>query len=336
MPGLISAKDSLHRSLKRPISNIYSMSNLVSFERFVDSSIEKLCAQLEKLYAESAHPQQCDLSFWLQAFVFDTLGELTFSQPYGFVEQGKDIERIMGDIWSHFEKVSLIGQMPWIDTFLRINPLLSKLRLQPMSPIAKFSLARIQERKMRGEQGVSEVNDRDLLSRFLAAQAQNPGTPPFAIFAWIAGNITAGSDTTATVLRSLIYYLLKNSVTLQTLLSEITAARRAGLLSNPPMWKETQNLRYLNACVMEAQRVHAPVGLHLERVVPKEGATLCGKHIRGGTVVGINAWVVHRDTRTFGDDVDAWRPERWIDCIEEQRARMDKAIFTVSIAPIFK
>lgn len=268
--------------------------------------------------------------------MFDTLGELTFSQPYGFVEQGKDIERIMGDIWSHFEKVSLIGQMPWIDTFLRINPLLSKLRLQPMSPIAKFSLARIQERKMRGEQGVSEVNDRDLLSRFLAAQAQNPGTPPFAIFAWIAGNITAGSDTTATVLRSLIYYLLKNSVTLQTLLSEITAARRAGLLLNPPMWKETQNLRYLNACVMEAQRVHAPVGLHLERVVPKEGATLCGKHIRGGTVVGINAWVVHRDTRTFGDDVDAWRPERWIDCIEEQRARMDKAIFTVSIAPIFK
>ncbi|KAJ8058504.1 hypothetical protein OCU04_012690 [Sclerotinia nivalis] len=329
MPGLISAKDNnLHRSLKRPISNIYSMSNLVSFERFVDSSIERLCSQLEKSYAEGAHSQHCDLSFWLQAFVFDTLGELTFSQPYGFVEQGKDIEGIMGDIWSHFERVSLVGQMPWIDTFLRINPLLSKLRPKPVSPIAKFSMARIQERKMRGEQGASAVNDRDLLSRFIAAQAQNPGTPPFALFSWIAGNITAGSDTTATVLRSLFYYLLKNPATLEILMSEIAMARKAGLLSNPPTWKETQDLRYLDACVMEAQRLHPPVGLHLERVVPQEGATLCGKYIQAGTVVGINAWVVHRDTGTFGEDVDVWRPERWVDCTEEQRARMDKAIFT--------
>ena len=331
MPGLISAKDSnLHRSLKRPISNIYSMSNLVSFEKFVDSSIERLCHQLDTSYAENTHSKQCDLSFWLQAFVFDTLGDLTFSQPYGFVEQGTDIESIMGDIWSHFKRVSLVGQMPWIDTFLRINPLLSKLRPQPISPIAKFSMARIQERKSRGEQSVGEVNDRDLLSRFLIAQAQDPKTPPFALFSWIAGNITAGSDTTATVLRSLFYYLLKNPATLRTLMSEITAARRAGLLSNPPTWKETQDLRYLNACVMEAQRIHAPVGLHLERVVPKEGATLCGKYVQAGTVVGINAWVVHRDTRTFGDDVDIWRPERWIDCTETQRARMDRAIFTVS------
>ncbi|KAI9645309.1 hypothetical protein NHQ30_006045 [Ciborinia camelliae] len=252
----------------------------------------------------------------------------TFSKPYGFVEKGKDIEGIMGDIWSHFERVSLIGQMPWIDTFLRINPLLSKLRPQPVSPIAKFSMARIQERKIRGEQGTSEVNDRDLLSRFLEAQAQNPGTPPFSLFSWIAGNITAGSDTTATILRSFFYYLLKNPATLQTLMSEITAARRAGRLSNPPTWKETQDLRYLNACVMEAQRIHAPIGLHLERVVPKEGATLCGKYIKAGTVVGIDAWVVHRDPGTFGDDADKWRPERWIDCTEEQRARMDRAIFT--------
>ncbi|ESZ89640.1 cytochrome P450, putative (Eurofung) [Sclerotinia borealis F-4128] len=112
---------------------------------------------------------------------------------------------------------------------------------------------------MRGEESASTINDRDLLSRFLAAQVQNPGTPPFALFSWIAGNIIAGSGTTAIVLRSLFYYLLKNPATLQNLISEFAAARRAGLLSNFPTWKETQDLRYLNACVIEAQRIHAPI-----------------------------------------------------------------------------
>lgn len=28
--------------------------------------------------------------------------------------------------------------------------------------------------------------------------------------------------------------------------------------------------------------------------------------------MGVNAWVVHRDASIFGDDVEAFRPERWL------------------------
>lgn len=31
------------------------------------------------------------------------------------------------------------------------------------------------------------------------------------------------------------------------------------------------------------------------------------------TVVGMNAWVVHRDATIFREDVDQFRPERWLD-----------------------
>lgn len=327
MPGLISSHGELHRSLKRPVSNIYSMSNLVSFESFVDSTIVLFCDVLEKRYLGKT--ESFDFSFWLQAFVFDTLGELTFSKRYGFIEEGKDVKNIMADIWAHFERVSLVGQIPWIDTVLRINPLLSKYRPKPISPIAKFAVASIQERKSREEKYESQVNSRDLLSRFLVAQTQS-GAPPFATMTWISGNITAGSDTTAIVLRSIFYYLLKNPSTLQTLKNEIATAGRSGLLSEPPTWQETQNLRYLDACTKEALRIHPPVGMHLERVVPKKGSVICGEYLAAGTKVGINAWVVHRDVDIFGEDADEWRPERWIDCTDEQRLKMDKAMFAVS------
>lgn len=30
------------------------------------------------------------------------------------------------------------------------------------------------------------------------------------------------------------------------------------------------------------------------------------------TVVGVNPWVVHQNTEVFGDDADAFRPDRWL------------------------
>jgi cytochrome P450 len=30
------------------------------------------------------------------------------------------------------------------------------------------------------------------------------------------------------------------------------------------------------------------------------------------TVVGMNPWVVHRNQKVFGEDVDEFKPERWL------------------------
>lgn len=31
------------------------------------------------------------------------------------------------------------------------------------------------------------------------------------------------------------------------------------------------------------------------------------------TTIGVNPWVVHRDTHVFGEDVEQFRPERWLE-----------------------
>ena len=90
-----------------------------------------------------------------------------------------------------------------------------------------------------------------------------------------------------------------------------------------------------SAVVWEAIRIHPPVGLILERHVPKGGVDILGVHLPEDTVVGTNAWVLHRDKEIFGEDVEAFRPERWIEFPADQVRDMRKNIFTVNFPPCF-
>ena len=147
---------------------------------------------------------------------------------------------------------------------------------------------------------------------------------------WIATNIGAGSGPSATILRATLYNLLKHPQSLQKLVAELQTAAKAGKLSKLATWKECQNLPYLDACVKEAERIHPAIGLPLERIVPAEGAMICGQHFKAGTVVGISAWVVHRDKEVFGQDAAEWRPERWL-CDRATRNKMEETLFTVCL-----
>ena len=82
MCGMFNTPDKdLHRSLKTPITDIYSMSNLVTFEPYVNSTIEVFSSQLEQRY--TGEGTICDLGVWLQRFAFDVIGEVTFSRRLG-------------------------------------------------------------------------------------------------------------------------------------------------------------------------------------------------------------------------------------------------------------
>ena len=88
-------------------------------------------------------------------------------------------------------------------------------------------------------------------------------------------------------------------------------------------WVEGMKMRYVQACIKEALRIHPPLGQMLLRNVPEGGTTICGRDIASGTVVGCNAWTVHRDKSFYGEDADCYRPERWIDSSPEHIQKME-------------
>lgn len=157
----------------------------------------------------------------------------------------------------------------------------------------------------------------DLLSKFIQAKSDHPEFMTDSLVTTMAVSMAfAGSETTAISLSTIFYYLLKTPQCMQKVLSELDMKARNGYFKDNKFgmvtYTESQGLTYLDACVKEAFRLHPAAGLPLERVVPQQGAEIAGEFIKGGTIVGCSAWVVHRRKEIFGEDPEVFRPERWL------------------------
>lgn len=70
-------------------------------------------------------------------------------------------------------------------------------------------------------------------------------------------------------------------------------------------------LPYLNAVLEEGLRIYPPSAFNQARVVPAQGATICGKVVPSGTAVGVATWAASRSTLNW-ERPDEFLPERWI------------------------
>lgn len=324
--------ESEHAKTKRLIAHAYSLSTLVEFEPLVDSTTEVFLQELDRRYAQTG--QVCDFGKWLQYFAFDVIGELTFSKRLGFLETGEDVSNIIRAIGANFDYFSVLGQMPWLDSCLGKNPVYVKYFAKPVSsPILRFAQKLLAERLEDVEKKPEELSRPDFLSRFL--QVRKDSTEPMSdrqILSFLFMNINAGSDTIASSVRAIFYHLLKNPASLAKLMTELDKAQETGSLSTPcPEWVETQSLPYLCAVIKEGLRMNPALSLPLERVVPEAGLHLSNKKeifIPSKAVVGINPYVLHRDSRIFGNDPDEWNPDRWLSEQEKQDKEMDHNILS--------
>lgn len=122
-------------------------------------------------------------------------------------------------------------------------------------------------------------------------------------------------------MRAVFYYLMKTPGVYRQVQEEIDIATAAGQLSNPVKYAEAIKLPLLCASIKEAMRLHPSTGLTMPRLAPTGGLHLAGAYIPEGYSVGMNAAVVQRDSRIFGNEPDTFWPQRWL---EGDGKNMDK------------
>lgn len=86
----------------------------------------------------------------------------------------------------------------------------------------------------------------------------------------------AGSETTATCLATVIYYVGRDPRILKTLQEEVRSAFRKYEEING---QSTSSLKYLHAVCLEALRIFPPLALGLPRVVPAGGEMVDGHFV---------------------------------------------------------
>ncbi|KAM3069320.1 hypothetical protein ACMFMG_010825 [Clarireedia jacksonii] len=152
-----------------------------------------------------------------------------------------------------------------------------------------------------------ENNDRDdFFSHLLREKDNGPKITPEFILAQSTSLIVAGSETTATFLIGVTYYLLKNPQALRHLQEEI---RNAFFDSKSITSDSTASLQYLFAVIEEGLRLYPPVPVGLPRDSP--GAFVDGNYVPKGAVVGVSGYVATRSEEAFRD-ASEFHPERWL------------------------
>lgn len=298
-----------HSIQRRKFAASYSMSSILGYEQFVNNCTSLLTQRFSEI-AATGH--MIDMQHWLQCYAFDVIGEITFSNRFGFLDMGEDNDGVFRAIDNKGFYSTLVGVFPWLHAW--IFPFLPKTGGH--SYILRYTTKQIaiREQALKDPKNTEREGPPDIMTKLLKAHEENPNkVSKMDLFIMCQSNIGAGSDTTSITLSSIFYHLMTHPESYNRLQTEIDDAAREGRISDPITFTEAQQLPYLQAVIKEALRIHPATGLMMPRIVPTQGATIAGRFIPGGSTVGINAWVAHRNKSVYGSDADSWRPERWLE-----------------------
>ncbi len=125
-----------------------------------------------------------------------------------------------------------------------------------------------------------------------------------------------------------LLYLASDQMSYNRLKSEIDEAISRDLVSSPIKDSEARRLPYLQAVIREGLRIFPVVTAPFFKRVPKGGDIVNGYFLPEGTEVGHNVLGTMRSKKYWGDDADAFRPERWLKADDETLEMMVNALET--------
>lgn len=163
----------------------------------------------------------------------------------------------------------------------------------------------IAERKEQPQEGAD-----DLLSHMLSGKDPETGETldDENIRYQIITFLIAGHETTSGLLSFAIYYLMKNPDTLAKAQAEADQ-----ILKDPvPTYNQVRNLKYVRMVLNEALRLWPTAPAF--SLYAKKDLVLDGKYpLQKGDSVSVLIPKLHRDREAWGEDVEAFRPERFED-----------------------
>lgn len=154
----------------------------------------------------------------------------------------------------------------------------------------------------------TETTRPDFMSYILASNPAKGGMTRDEIHRNAATFISAGSETTATILAGATWYLLKNPDCLKRFTQEI---RSAFASVEDIKLDKIEKLTYLHAVIDESFRIYPPALAGQPRLSPPQGDTVSGYFIPGGTGIQLNQHAAFRSTLNFTSP-GAFAPSRWL------------------------
>lgn len=167
-------REHVHAQKKRVAAHPYSLAAMQQLNPFIEGTIRQLVSKLDG-YADGS-TKICDLGNWLHYFAFDVLGEVAFSRSFGFLEAGFDVGNTIKAIDDSQWYNGIVAQVPFLDQFLRRNPLWKYIPFLATKNalITRIAFAEMEKRKPFSSDVEKEPGRRDLLDSLIKGHRAKP------------------------------------------------------------------------------------------------------------------------------------------------------------------
>nr|POE75176.1 cytochrome p450 monooxygenase hmp1 [Quercus suber]POE94744.1 cytochrome p450 monooxygenase hmp1 [Quercus suber] len=286
--SIVSERDpKKHAEMRKYLATSFSDRTLRSQEPLIAACVDRF---VEKVGEAGQVEGGTDIVMWLNLTTFDIIGSLAFGQDFGGVSSGKQ------HFWVSIVTKSLrLGALA--DCFRRFPTMAAVVQKLGSSFIDKLMQDNRRHQKYTMDvvqKRLASQSDReDFLTRMIA-ERENADISDSQIAAHSSDFVIAGSETTATTLSCMLYYLLRDPRIMGLLKAEV---RSAFARFEDIDAASTTSLKYLRATAQEAMRIYPPLPFALPRVVPQGGCTVDGHFLPGG--VGLP----HQEAKVFVAEV---------------------------------
>ncbi|KIP07170.1 hypothetical protein PHLGIDRAFT_118327 [Phlebiopsis gigantea 11061_1 CR5-6] len=275
-----------------------------------------------------------DLSTLHVLLTLDFIGEVAFGTELHALRDGESC-RILQTFRDILPELMKCGLFP-----LRAAvPILKSTRVmhRAIRELRAMGLEAVEHARAKGEsEKGTEFGGSKRIFEILAQQIGPDGKYMFSTDELVDNYVTflvAGGDPTAHTMTFAVNEILRNPEIHAKLRAELDAGLPADCIV--PTIEQVSRLRYLHLIIKETLRYNGP-GFGTFRYTPQD-VEIEGVRIPANTTLALWNPQVHRDPNVWGEDVDTFRPERWLsvpnDLNSEEKGAVPGSYFPFSYGP---
>ncbi|EKG20298.1 Cytochrome P450 [Macrophomina phaseolina MS6] len=284
-----------HKRRRRAWDRGFAIKALNTYEPRIADKVNQFISQASKI-------KIMDATAWSMYLSFDIMGDVGFGKDFGGIARGTEHPAIQG-IHSHMEILGVGSHMPWLLNIASRIPGATA----PYSRFFGWCAAEIEEKRKTWD---PEAYPQDIVSWLLKAFVEkDPSASPSedALHEDSRVVIIAGSETTATTLASILYFLAKHPEVLAKLQAHLDS-----VMPTPAHWtyEKAKSVTYIDDVVNEAMRLKPALLTGGYRVTPSQGLQVDEQYIPGDTNVFVPIQLIQTDPRYYTQPND-FVPERF-------------------------
>ncbi|KAJ5563110.1 hypothetical protein N7461_001871 [Penicillium sp. DV-2018c] len=252
----------------------------------------------ERLEEQAGSNLTVNISKWFNFYSYDSMGDLAFARSFDMLDTSQNhwaIEMMMHGMTGYRYLFP-----SWFFRLLATTPSISKDWHKFIQFATHTMLQRLRE----------QVKIPDIFAALVAPlKGRDPTDDERNMLMGDAMLIiTAGSDTTATSLTSIVYELARHPEEVEKLRAELAPIQVGE--TGEYQHDDIARLPHLNGFINEAFRLHPPIPGVIPRKTPPEGIHVKDVRIPGNMTVYSPQWSMGRSETAYVDPL-SFKPDRW-------------------------